>query len=69
MQPLPSDASPRPPEDFLERLLAVVTTKPARRVFEQLRLDAPQLFHELGNEKLGKLTAFLEKRLPRAFHK
>ena len=51
--------------EFLDRLLAVVTTKPARKVFDQLRLDARQLFHEIGNEKLTKLTAFLEKRLPR----
>ncbi len=51
--------------ELLERLLAVVTTKPARKVFDQLRLDARQLFHEIGNEKLTKLTAFLEKRLPR----
>lgn len=55
--------------EFLERLLAVVTAKPAHKVFEQLRLDARQLFHELGNEKLAKLKAFLEKRLPRALHK
>lgn len=53
--------------EFLERLLAVVTTKSARKVFEQLRLDARQLFNELGNEKLAKLASFLEKRLPRAF--
>lgn len=51
--------------EFLDRLLAVVTTKPARKVFDQLRLDARQLFHEIGNEKLPKLTAFLEKRVPR----
>lgn len=53
--------------EFLERLLAVVTTKQARKVFKQLRLDAPELFRELGSEKLAKLTAFLGKRLPRAF--
>lgn len=51
--------------EFLERLLAVVATKPARHVFGQLRLDARQLFHGLEHEKLTKLTAFLQKRLPR----
>lgn len=55
--------------EFLERLLAVVTAKPSHKVFEQLRLDARQLFHELGNKKLAKLKAFLETRLPRALHK
>jgi hypothetical protein len=50
---------------FLERLLAVGTTKAARKVFGQLRLDMQQLFHGLGNERLIKLTAFMTKRLPR----
>jgi hypothetical protein len=53
--------------EFLERLLKVVTTRPARKAFGQLRLDARQLFHGLGNDQLTKLTAFLNKRLPRAF--
>ena len=51
--------------EFLERLLAVVTTKKARMVFKGLQLDARALFAELGQERLPKLRAFLEKRLPR----
>ncbi len=54
--------------EFLERLLAVLTTKSARKVFDSLRLDAKQLFEALGHAKLPKLHAFVTKRLPRAFH-
>ena len=53
--------------DFLERLLAIVTTKPARKVFDSLALDPKQLFEDLGHSKLPKLHSFLSKRLPRAF--
>ena len=55
--------------ELLERLLAVVTAKPARSVFDSLRLDAQQLFAALGQANLPKLHAFVTKRLPRAFHK
>lgn len=51
--------------EFLEHLLAVITTKPARKVFEQLQLDARQLFEGLGHEKLIRLDAFLTKRVAR----
>jgi hypothetical protein len=51
---------------FLERLLTVLTLEKAREVFKLLRLDASALFGELGDDKLQKLSAFIEKRLPRA---
>lgn len=51
--------------ELLERLVAVVTAKKAKAVFEQLSLDASQLFAGLGQAKLPKLRSFLEKRLPR----
>ena len=49
--------------DFLERLLAVITTKKATAVLRQLRLDIFSFFAELGDPKLPKLQAFLGKRL------
>ena len=52
--------------EFLERLLAVVTTEKARKTFRELALDARILFAGLGHEKLPKLRAFVGKRLPRA---
>jgi len=51
--------------EFLERLLAVVTAAKARKVFKQLQLDARSLFAGIGHDKLSKLQAFLDKRLPR----
>lgn len=54
--------------EFIERLLAVVTAKPARKVLESLRLDAKQLFGTLGHEKLPRVRAFVAQRLPRALH-
>lgn len=51
--------------EFLERLLAVVTTRKAKAVLKKLELDASQLFTGLGHEKLPKLRSFLEKRLTR----
>ncbi|MFA5265705.1 MAG: hypothetical protein WC378_17945 [Opitutaceae bacterium] len=51
--------------EFLERLLAVVSTAKARTVFRKLQLDASQLFAGLGHEKLPKIRSFIEKRLPR----
>lgn len=51
--------------EFLERLLSVVTAGKARKVFKELQLDVRILFAGLGHEKLPKLRAFVEKRLPR----
>jgi hypothetical protein len=50
---------------FLERLLTVVMTKNTRKVFGDLKIDAKNLFADLNPDKLPKLQAFLEKRLPR----
>jgi hypothetical protein len=52
--------------EFLERLLAVITTKAARNVFKALRLDARELFESLGDDSLPKLHAFLTKRVLRS---
>jgi hypothetical protein len=52
--------------DFLERLLAVVKSDQGRKVFAQLQIAPHALFASLKAEKLPKLKAFLEKRLPRA---
>lgn len=51
--------------EFLERLLGIVTTVKAQRVFKGLRLEARVLFAELGHARLPKLAAFIEKRLAR----
>lgn len=51
---------------FLERLLAVVKSDQGRKVFGQLQIVPHALFAGLKTEKLPKLKAFLEKRLPRA---
>jgi len=53
--------------EFLERLLAVVTTVKGRKVFEQLQLDARTFFAGLGHKKLTKIQAFIDKRVPRQF--
>ncbi|HXC01222.1 MAG TPA: hypothetical protein VNU49_01135 [Opitutaceae bacterium] len=53
--------------NFLERLLTVVTAKKSLHVFSQLKINPRTLFATLKAEKLPKLQAFLEKRLPRAF--
>jgi len=53
--------------NFLEQLLAVTTSKPARKVLPALRLGARDLFSGLGHPELPKLEAFLVQRLPRAF--
>ncbi|MGA2446632.1 MAG: hypothetical protein ABSG50_14520 [Opitutaceae bacterium] len=52
--------------DFLERLVAVVKSDQGRKVFAQLQIVPHGLFAGLKTEKLPKLKAFLEKRLPRA---
>lgn len=51
--------------EFLERLLVVVTEKKRLKILKELKLDVRQFFTGLGHEKLSRLTAFLEKRLPR----
>jgi hypothetical protein len=51
---------------FLERLLAIVTTKGSRKVLRALKVDAREFFIGLDAKKLPRLRAFLEKRLPRA---
>jgi hypothetical protein len=50
---------------FLDQLLAVLTTKNGRKVFAELKIDAGKLFASLNPDRLPKLKAFLEKRLPR----
>ena len=50
---------------FLERLLIVVTTKNGRKVLVDLKIDIGGLFAGLSPDQLPKLSAFLEKRLPR----
>jgi hypothetical protein len=52
--------------EFLERLLAIITTEKARKVFKDLHLDARALFVGLGHEKLPKIKGFIDERLPRA---
>lgn len=51
---------------YLERLLSVVTTSKAKKVLVSLEVDPADLFAGLGDGKLPKLAAFLEKRLPRS---
>lgn len=51
--------------ELLERLLAVVTTRKARRVLLGLQLEARTLFAGLDPQPSPKLRAFLAKRLPR----
>ena len=51
---------------FLERLLAVVSTKAAGRVFGALKSDPLAMFGELKAGKLAKVAAFLRERLARA---
>ncbi len=51
--------------EFLERLLAVVTTGKSRKVFRELQLDARRLFPDLAPKNLPKLRGFIDKRLPR----
>jgi hypothetical protein len=51
--------------EFLERLLAIITTEKAQKVFRELHLDARSLFAGLRHEKLPKVSAFMDKRRPR----
>jgi hypothetical protein len=51
--------------DFLERLLAVVTTKEVRKVLQGLGLGLRQFFAGLEYEDRPRLRSFIESRLPR----
>lgn len=51
--------------DFLERLLAVVTATNAKKVLSDLHLESRGFFSGLGHDKLPKVQAFIDKRLPR----
>ncbi len=51
---------------FLERLLAIITSKKGQKALEQLKIDQRALFAGLKTGKLLKLQAFIKKRLPRA---
>jgi hypothetical protein len=51
---------------FLERLLAVITSKNGQKAFEQLKIEPRALFAGIKAGKLPKLQAFLKERLPRA---
>lgn len=51
--------------EFLERLLAAVTSPPGRKACADLRFTPLDLFAELKSAGLPKLRAFLERRLPR----
>jgi hypothetical protein len=52
--------------EFLEKLLAVLTAKPNRRVLGDLGIDARSFYGTLDSAGLPKLREFLEKRVPRA---
>jgi hypothetical protein len=52
--------------DYLERLLGVVTLAKAKKVLKSLKIDPAGFFAGLGDQRLPKQAAFLEKRLPRA---
>ncbi|MET0262310.1 MAG: hypothetical protein ABW223_05390 [Rariglobus sp.] len=51
--------------DRLESLLATITCAKGRKVLTSLRLEPKHLFQELNVGSLSKVSAFLEKRLPR----
>jgi hypothetical protein len=51
---------------FLERLLAIVTSKNGKKALGQLKIEPRTLFAGLKTGKLPKLQAFMQKRLPRA---
>lgn len=50
---------------FLERLLAVVSAKPAGRMLGALKIDRLAMFAELQAGKLAKVAAFLRERVTR----
>lgn len=52
--------------EYLERLLAVVSSAKGKKVLTSLEIAPAALYAGLGDRDLTKLTAFLEKRLPRA---
>jgi hypothetical protein len=49
--------------EHLEHLLKLATSRKGKKILSELRIDARNLFDGLGNKKLAKLTAFIEKRL------
>lgn len=51
--------------DFLERLLAVVTSTNAKKVLRQLQLETRAFFAGVGHEELPRVQAFVGKRLSR----
>ena len=51
--------------EFLERLLAVATSRKAQTVLHHLKITPRAFFAELGHVKLKKLQAFIAKRVPR----
>ena len=51
--------------DFLEQLLRIVTLKKNLQALGNLSIDPRELFASLKPQRLPKLRAFLEKRLPR----
>jgi len=51
---------------FLERLLTVVSSKAAGRMWGVLKIDPLGMFGELSSGKLPKLAAFLRERLARS---
>jgi hypothetical protein len=55
--------------ELLEKLLATVTEKRNRKALGDLAIDPFGLFSGLNSDKLPRLQAFLEKRLPRALPK
>lgn len=52
--------------EYLESLLAVVTSASAERAFAALGIDRMSLFEELQPDGLPKLDAFLKKRISRS---
>ena len=51
--------------EILERLLAVITPTRARKVLRHLECLSTDLFAGISHEKLVKVQAFVDKRLPR----
>lgn len=51
--------------EFLEQLLAVVTSATGRKACDELNIEPRDFFRKLKSKGLPKLAAFLDKRLPR----
>jgi hypothetical protein len=52
--------------DYLERLIATVTTNTAKEIFALLKLDRAVLFSELNGDAIPGVREFIKNRLPRA---